>query len=197
MAITKIKTDAQFIDLMQQMDAGEITLKDAAAQLCVTPPGLLKKRNKYKRQLPPESLLAITSPAKRIFLEARAAGMGNKQSARLAYPDAAESSLPVMASQIMAEPMAQVAMQDLMARNGIDKNHRISVLAQVINSPDKNLAVKGLDQSWKLDGSYAPDRLDVTQHIDARQALLLLESMGQITRTADNPRVIETTATPA
>jgi hypothetical protein len=51
-------------------------------------------------------------------------------------------------------------MNDLMARNGIDRNFRVSRLADVIRSPDLNLAIKGLDQSWRLEGSYAADKVE-------------------------------------
>ena len=190
MAQTKLHIDQTFIDTIARIDSGELMLKEAAALLGISPPGLHKKIAKYKRQLPPESLKVITSPAKRIFLEAKAAGMGNKQSARLAYPDAQESSLSVLASKIMAEPQAQVAMQDLMARNGIDRNRRVSVLAQVINSPDLNLAVKGLDQSWKLDGSYAPDRLDINARVDSRLVLQMLFQAGLLEKSDDYIEVV-------
>ena len=198
MAVTKLPIDDFFINTIARIDSGELMLKDAAAILGVTSPGLHKKIAKYKRMQPPDSLLAIASPAKRIFLEAKASGMGTKQSMRLAYPDAQESSLPVMASQIMAEDQSQIALSDLMARNSIGRNHRISVLARVINSPDLNIAVKGLDQSWKLDGSYAPDRLEVTNHINPQEALETLWRLGCIQRTDGvQPPIIETIASPA
>ena len=171
MAQTKLHITQHFIDTIARIDTGELMLKDAAELLGISAPGLHKKVAKYKRQLPPESLLAIASPAKRIFIEAKSQGMSTKQSARLAYPDAEDSSLPVMASRIMAEPLAQVAMADLMARNGIGRDHRVSILAKIVNSPDLNLAIKALDQSFKLDSSYAPDRLEVGITSESLRAL--------------------------
>jgi|GEM_PF-6545107 len=174
MAQTKLHIDQNFIDTIARIDSGELMLKEAAALLGISPPGLHKKIAKYKRQLPPESLMAITSPAKRVFLEAKAFGLGNKQSARLAYPDAQEGSLSVLAAKVMAEEQSQVAMRDLMARNQIDRNHRVSILAKVINSPDLNLAIKGLSESWKLDGSYSPTEINVTTETDIRALVALL-----------------------
>ena len=171
MAQRKITIDESFITLMGQIDSGEIMLKDAAAMLNVSPAALCQKRKKLALQKPPESL-TILSPPKRLFCEARAAGFSNKQAAKLAYPNAKEKSLPVIASQIMAEPNAQTAIIDLMARHGIDRNHRVSRLADVINSTDLNLAVKGLDQSWKLDGSYAAEKVDLSINETEIRALI-------------------------
>ena len=61
----------------------------------------------------------------------------------------------------MSEPLSQVAMVDLLARNSCDRSHRVSVLARAINSADLNIAIKGLDQSWKLTGEYAAEKLDI------------------------------------
>ena len=160
MAVTKIPIDEKFINTVERIDAGELTQKEAAEMLGISPPGLHKKISKYKRQQPPASLLEL-SERKQVFCQAKAALMTNKDAARLAFPDAKETSLPVIASQIMAEPNAQVAIHDLMARNGIDRNFRVSRLKDVICSPDLNIAVKGLDQSWKLTGEYAAEKLDI------------------------------------
>lgn len=157
----KILIDGLFINLMEQIDRGELQLKDAAKLLNVSPSALCQKRTKWKLQQPPASLSEL-SEQRQIFCQAKGAGASNKEAARLAYPEAKESSLPVIASQVLSEPLAQVAIADLMARHGIDRNFRTSRLKDVICSPDLNIAVKGLDQSWKLDGSYAPDKLEVS-----------------------------------
>jgi len=171
MAVTKLPTDARFIETVARIDSGELMLKDAAAMLGVSAPGLHKKIAKYKRMQPPDSLLEL-SERQQIFCQAKASLMTNKDAARLAYPDAKESSLPVLATKIMAEPHAQVAIQDLMARNGIDRNFRVSRLKDVICSPDLNIAVKGLDQSWKLTGEYAAEKVDVSLTIEEIRKLI-------------------------
>ena len=74
----------------------------------------------------------------------------------------------------MAEPMAQVCISDLMARNGIDRNFRVSRLKDVICSPDLNIAAKGLDQSWKLDGSYSAEKMEVSINDDTLRALIAM-----------------------
>lgn len=173
MAVTKLPTDARFIETVARIDSGELMLKDAATMLGISPPGLHKKIAKFKRMQPPDSLLELNE-RKQIFCQAKASLMTNKDAARLAYPDAKESSLPVLASHIMSEPMAQVAIQDLMARNGIDRNFRVSRLKDVICSPDLNIAVKGLDQSWKLTGEYAAEKVDVSLSSDEIRTMIRL-----------------------
>jgi len=174
MGVTKIPIDDKFIAIVERIDSGELTQKDAAAMLGLSPAGMYKKLTKYKRMQPPDSLLEL-SERKQVFCQAKAALMSNKDAAKLAYPDAKDNSLPVIASQILSEKNAQVAIQDLMARNGIDRNFRVGILKNVICSPDLNIAVKGLDQSWKLTGEYAAEKLDIA--ITAQDIRDLIQSI--------------------
>jgi hypothetical protein len=61
-------------------------------------------------------------------------------------------------------------------------------------SKNMSRVLKSLSETWKLDGSYvAADKLEITNLINARQALLLLELMGEITRCSDNSLIIDIT----
>lgn len=161
MGKAKLIIDDQFVSLMEQIDRGELQSKDCAEMLDVTPSALCQARSKWKRQQPLDSVEAL-SPQRKIFVQAKASGASNKIAARAAYPDAAESSLSVIASQIMKEPDTQTAISDLMAQHGLTKSFRVSRLRDCTLSPDLNVVLKSLDQSWKLDGSYAAEKLDVS-----------------------------------
>ncbi len=160
MAQTKLHIDQYFIDTIARIDSGELMLKEAAALLGISPPGLHKKIAKYKRQQPPESLLKLTEQRQK-FCIAKASGLGNKASARIAFPDAKEESLSPLARKVLNDPDVNTTISTLLARHGMTKDHRISRLADCLSSADLNIVLKTLSETWKLDGSYAADKLDV------------------------------------
>ena len=161
MGKAKLIIDDQFVSLMEQIDQGELQSKDCAEMLNVTPSALCQARSKWKRQQPLESVEAL-SPQRQVFVQAKVNGASNREAAKIAYPDAQDKSLSVIASQIMKEPDTQTAIGDLMAQHGLTRSFRVSRLRDCTLSPDLNVVLKSLDQSWKLDGSYAAEKLDVS-----------------------------------
>jgi len=160
MAQTKLHIDQTFIDTISRIDSGELMLKEAAELLGISPPGLHKKIAKYKRMQPPESLLKLTESRQK-FCIAKASGASNKESARIAYPDAKEGSLSVLANQALSDPDVSTAISTLLARHGMSKDFRASRLADCMASQDLNIVLKSLSESWKLDGSYAAEKVEI------------------------------------
>ncbi len=52
------------------------------------------------------------------------------------------------------EPEEDKEPGDLMRDSGLSKKYRLQKLKRCIDHPDPSVALKALDQSWKLDGSY-------------------------------------------
>jgi hypothetical protein len=174
MGRSKLIIDAQFVNLMQQIDAGEIEGKQVAEMLNVTPSALCQARAKWKRQQPPPELLKLTEQRQKYCI-AKASGADNKTAARAAYPTAKESSLSVISSQLSVDPDCQTAISTLLARHGLTKDYRTSRLATCISSPDLNLVLKALSESWKLDGSYSPVQIDVVSAEDIRMLIASIQ----------------------
>ena len=55
----------------------------------------------------------------------------------------------------------RLAIDELMEQAGMGRRYRVQRLKACVDHPDPNVTLKALDQSWKLDGSYAPEKLDV------------------------------------
>ena len=92
-------------------------------------------------------------------------------------------------SIVSREPDVQLAVCDLLAQVGLTKRRRAERLADMVESGDLSIVGRGLELSYRLDRSLT-EQVEVNHNIiDARQALLLLESMGLLKRTADNPPI--------
>ena len=74
------------------------------------------------------------------------------------YDVTSRESAKSLSSQLMAKTEIQMTITELMDYCGIDKKYRIKKLKNIIDSRDLNIAHKGLDMSFKLDGSYAAEK---------------------------------------
>jgi hypothetical protein len=134
---------------------------------------------RIKRLAPPPDMPhfnQLTDKEKK-FVLGKVEGKSNIQAVIKSHDVTSKESAKSMASQLMGKPEIQMSITELMDYCGIDKPYRIRRLKQIIDSPDLNIAHKGLDMSWKLDGSYSPqiyigltgeDYLNVIEKIDER-----------------------------
>jgi hypothetical protein len=67
-------------------------------------------------------------------------------------------SAKVLASNLMKRPDVKQAITDLMDQKGLTQEYRVERLKSHVDHADPNISLKALDQSWRLDGSYAPER---------------------------------------
>jgi hypothetical protein len=74
------------------------------------------------------------------------------------YDVTSRESAKSLSSQLMAKPEIQMSITELMDYCGIDKPYRVRRLKNIIDCRDLNIAHKGLDMSFKLDGSYAAEK---------------------------------------
>jgi len=82
-----------------------------------------------------------------------------------------------MGYQLMQKPDIQTAVAELMQEEGLTRRYRVQKLKGHIDHPDPNVSLKGLDQSWKLDGAYTEKHVhvhatyaDLTKNFDELQA---------------------------
>jgi len=61
-----------------------------------------------------------------------------------------------------------------MQEEGLTRRYRVQKLKTHIDHPDPNVSLKGLDQSWKLDGAYTEEHI----HIHATYEELAQELSG-------------------
>lgn len=134
--------------------------KQIAEHFGVSPVAIHKR---IKRLAPPPEMPnfdRLTDKEKKFVLE-KVKGKSNIQAVMQSYDVTSKESAKVIGSQLMAKPEIEMSITELMDYCGIDKPYRIRRLKQIIDSSDLNIAHKGLDMSFKLDGSYAERGQDV------------------------------------
>ena len=183
-------------EILEMLEQGK-SQKEIAAYFGVSPPYICKRVKLLLAKDIPESLSNLTEKEKRFVIE-KATGATNTEAALRSYEVGSRESAKVIGSQLMAKEQIITAIEDLMELEGMDRRYRIKKLKRCIDHPDPNVTLKALDQSWKLDGSYAAEKVEIdsTQQILAVHAELearseklkhLLEKLRQGRETGDDP----------
>ncbi|MFZ5988086.1 MAG: terminase small subunit [Bacillota bacterium] len=132
--------------------------KEIAEYFRVSPVAICKR---LKRLLPqPEEILDkhnLTEQQKRFVIE-KTKGKTNTQAVLESYEVSSMGSAKVIGSNLMAKPEIKMAINELMEHHCLTRSYRIHKLKQHIDNRDPNVSLKALDLSWKLDGSYAPEK---------------------------------------
>ena len=66
-----------------------------------------------------------------------------------------------MGHQLMQKKDIQKAVAEIMQEEGLNRRYRVQKLRSHIDHPDPNVSLKGLDQSWKIDGAYTEKHIHV------------------------------------
>lgn len=101
------------------------------------------------------------TPKQKEFCIAVAQGASRTQAAMLAYDCSSKNSAAELQRRLMKSDDIRYAINELMEIFGLTKGYRISKLKSHVDHPDPLVSLKALDLSWKLDGSYAPEKHEV------------------------------------
>jgi hypothetical protein len=134
--------------------------KDIAAHFGVTPSYICKRVRLLLPHDEPESFKSLTEKEKRFVLE-KARGKTNLDAAMKSFDVTSRESAKVLGSNLMDKDTIRLALDEVMDQEGMGKRYRIKRLKTCVDHPDPNVTLKALDQTWKLDGSYAPEKVDV------------------------------------
>jgi len=160
-------TDQTLIAQMGRLAAGELTQKDLAAQLGVTPSAINQRIMKMKAYAVPESFKNLTDKQK-MFTLAKLEGKSNLDAVKASYDVTSNESGKALGTQLMKDPDIGMAIQDLMAQEGITRRRRVQRLRDMIESKDLSIAGRGLDMGFKLAGDYAPVQGEIISMIEIR-----------------------------
>lgn len=129
--------------------------KECAKHFGVSPVAVCKK---LKRLLPPpKSLENLTEKEKKFAIEV-AKGKTATQAALNSFDVSSMNSAKVIGSQLMGKPEIKMAIEELMEYHGLTRSYRIVKLKDHVDHADPNVSLKALDMSFKLDGTYAPEK---------------------------------------
>lgn len=146
-------------DILQMLRDGK-PQKDIAAHFGVTPSYICKRVRLIFPEDEPESFKSLTEKEKRFVLE-KSRGKTNTDAVMKSYDVTSRDSAKVLGSNLMDKEGIRLAIDELMEQSGMGRRYRVQRLKTCVDHPDPNVTLKALDQSWKLDGSYAPEKVDV------------------------------------
>jgi hypothetical protein len=147
--------------LLEMLNQGKS--KKEAAKFFKVSPVAISKRVKRLTAPTPESVLekhGLTDQQAAFAIE-KAKGKTSTQAALASYKVSSMDSAKAIGSQLMKQPEILSAIEELMNLHGLSKNYRIGKLKTLVDHADPNIVHKGLDMSFKLDNSYAPEKIDI------------------------------------
>jgi len=147
-------------DELQEMLKGGRTQSDCARHFQVSEAAICKAVKRMRANEIPASMEKLTEK-ERAFVLNLAEGKSKTESALVAYDCTSRETAKVLGYRMAKDPDVAAALTDIMSQEGISRRRRIQRLRDLIESKDLTAVSKGLDMSWKLDGSYAPEKLDV------------------------------------
>jgi hypothetical protein len=106
--------------------------------------------------IPPESFEVLTDKEKK-FVISKLSGKTNTAAAMDAYECTSLDSAKNLGSHLMQSQKIMDVIAE-MSKQGLTVPYRIGKLKTLIDHIDPNIIHKGLDMSFKLDGSYAPEK---------------------------------------
>ena len=162
--------------LRQEIPQKEIAKYFGCAESFITK---RKKQLMATRIEEPETFANLTDQQKK-FVIAKAEGKTNIVSAQTAYEVTSPESAKSMGSSLMKNPSIQASIAELMDSHGLTKDNRIKQLKNLVYSKDGNVSLKALDQTWKLDGSYSPERHEYISSEEIRMLIASIDSQGII-----------------
>jgi DNA-binding MarR family transcriptional regulator len=144
-------------ELLLQMIGEGKQQKEIAEYFGCSPVAVHKRLKRLSPVTLPESVEKLTDK-RRKFCIAIAEGETRTNAVMKSFEVTSRQSAKVMGSHLMSDPDIQTAIQDLMAEEGLTRRYRVQRLKSCIDHKDPNVVLKGLDTSFKLDGSYAPEK---------------------------------------
>ena len=145
----------------------------AARHFRVSEAAVCKAIKRMKAGELPSSLGKLTGK-QRVFALNMAEGRNATESAMVAYDCKSREVAKALGSRMAKEPDVNLAIQDLMAQEGIPKRRRVQRLRDMIECRDLAIAGRGLDIGFRLAGDYAPQQVEV---ITAQEIRALIASI--------------------
>lgn len=162
--------------LLEMIKQGKLQ-KEIAEHFKVSPVAVCKR---LKRLLPPPKSLEKLTEKERRFALAVAKGSTATQAALNSFEVSSMNSAKVIGSQLMAKPEVKMAIDELMEHHGLTRSYRIQRIKHHVDHADPNVSLKALDMTFKLDGTYAPEKhqvISTTIEITQEMAESMRESL--------------------
>jgi transposase len=131
--------------------------KQIAEHFNVSPVAIHKR---LKRILPKPQSLENLTPKEQKFAIAVAEGKSRTQAALDSFDCTSRDSAKALQNTLMKKDDVRIAIAELLEIYGLTRGYRISKLKNHIDHIEPGISLKGLDMSFKLDGSYAATKIE-------------------------------------
>lgn len=153
-------------ELIQMSESGT-SQQAIAIHFNVSPAAVCKR---LKRLRLPDSMSALTQKEQK-FAVAILEGKSQTAAAAQAFDCGTLDSAKSFGHNLMKRDDIKLAIQDIMREEGLTRRYRIKRLRHHVDAQDPNISLKGLDQCWRLDGSYSPEKHLVAHQVQSIDAL--------------------------
>lgn len=169
--------------LLQLIREGEKNQREIADHFNVSSVAICKR---LKKILPKPRSLENLTPKERKFAMAVAEGKSRTQAAMDSFDVSTRASAKAMQNVLMQKDDIKIAIAELMNIFGLTRGYRIYKLKSHVDHVDPSVSLKALEQTWKLDGSFAPEKhIALTAAVDN---ILSPELEAMLDRIAPRPK---------
>ena len=149
---------------------------------------------RLKKIMPKPQSLENLTPKEQKFVVAVAEGKSRTQAAMDSFDVSTRASAKAMQNVLMQKDDIKIAIAELMDIFGLTRGYRLNRLKSHVDHVDPSVSLKALDQTWKLDGSFAPEKhIALTSNLDILSPELeaMLDRICGPMRSAGNGSTIE------
>ena len=163
-------------ELLKLLDEGKSQREIAKHFLC-SEPAISKRLQKLRQQIP-TSIQKLTDKQKN-FAIALATGESKTKAAALAYNVSTVDSARTIGKRLSADSDIQKTVAEILQGIGLTKTYRVNRLRELVDSIDQGVALRALEMTFKLDGSYSPEALNVKITTDIEDIIVARRSAEQ------------------
>jgi phage terminase small subunit len=164
-------------ELLELLDQG-MSQKEAAQHFNCSEPAISRRLKKIRPRVP-QAFDKLTKKQKNFAL-ALAEGQSKTKAAALAYDTSTVDSARTIGKRLSADSDIQTAVSEILQRNGLTKQYRVNRLRELVDSLDSNIALRAIDMTFKLDGSYSPE----THNVNVRTYEALVENRQSLEQSS-------------
>ena len=151
-------------ELLKLIDQG-MNQKEAAQHFKCSE-AAISRRLKKLRQGIPTSFQGLT-PKRQNFAIALASGKSKTEAAEIAFDVSTAASARAIGKRLASNSDIQTGVSEILQLSGLTKTYRVNRLRQLVDSPDSSIALRAIEMTFKLDGSFSPEKhLHVEMNID-------------------------------
>jgi len=159
--------------LLKMAEEGKLQ-KEIAEHFRCTPAAICKRLKKLKAIMSvPVSFKKLSEKEKK-FVIAKIEGKTQTQAALDSFECGSLDSAKSIGSQLMRKSDIQIAVAEIMQEEGLTRGYRVQRLKSHVDHVDPNVSLKALDQSWRLDGAYSPEK-HIHAHHNIKEVVASME----------------------